>query len=195
MYLFVGLGNPGPTYAMNRHNIGFMAIDVIADNYDANPWQNRFQGQVTTLQGLGETILLCKPLTFMNLSAKCVAAVMQFYKIPLNHIYVFHDDLDLAPGKVKIKCGGGAAGHNGLLSLDRQIGPDYWRVRLGIGHPGFKSAVTSYVLGNFTSQETEDWVIPLLRAIAAEAPTLITVEPGAWLTKLNQRLRESSKGI
>lgn len=175
---------------MNRHNLGFMAVDVIAETYKANPWQNRFQGQITALQGESGTVLLCKPLTYMNLSARCVGAVMQFYKIPLNHIYVFHDDLDLAPGQVKLKRGGGAGGHNGLLSLDHQIGADYWRVRMGIGHPGHKSAVTSYVLGNFSGAETEDWVIPLLQALASEAPKLVKTEPGVWLANLHQKLKK-----
>lgn len=172
--LFVGLGNPGPSYAMNRHNIGFMAVDVIAESYNASPWRSRFQGHLAEAKLVDQRILLCKPLTYMNLSGACVAAAMRFYKIPLEKTYVFHDDLDLEPGRIKIKQGGGTGGHNGLASLDQHIGRDYWRVRIGIGHPGHKSAVTSYVLNNFSNNETEAWVIPTLQTIATDAPKLLT---------------------
>lgn len=187
MFLFVGLGNPGPSYSMNRHNIGFMAVDVIAESYGASPWKNRFQGHTTEAQVGNNRILLCKPLTYMNLSGRCVGEVMRFYKIPLEAIYVFHDDLDLAPGTVKLKKGGGTGGHNGLASLDQHLGRDYWRVRLGIGHPGHKEAVTPYVLGNFSHPE-EIWLIPLLQALAIEAPALLGSTPPDWLAKLNKRL-------
>jgi PTH1 family peptidyl-tRNA hydrolase len=188
MYLFVGLGNPGPSYAMNRHNFGFMAVDVIADSYRASPWKSRFQGHVAEVQLGDHRVLLCKPLTYMNLSGRCVGEAMRFYKIPLDSIYVFHDDLDLDPGKVKLKNGGGTGGHNGLASLEQHIGRDYWRVRLGIGHPGHKDAVTPYVLSNFSRKEEESSVIPLLHALAAEAPTLPGAAPASWIAQLNKRL-------
>jgi len=183
VFLFVGLGNPGPSYSLNRHNIGFMAVDVMAQSYGASPWKNRFQGHTAEAQIGDNRVLLCKPLTYMNLSGRCIGEAMRFYKIPLDAIYVFHDDLDLEPGKVKLKKGGGTGGHNGLASLDQYIGRDYWRVRLGIGHPGHKEGVTPYVLGNFSRQE-ETWVIPLLHALAMEAPTLPGATPAAWVARL-----------
>lgn len=185
MYLFVGLGNPGPEYALNRHNIGFMAIDTIAAMHNASSWKSRFQGLLAEVKLGNNRVLLCKPMTFMNLSGRCVGEVLRFFKIPLDHVWVFHDDIDLVSGHVKIKNGGGGGGHNGLASLDQSLGREYWRMRIGVGHPGHKDAVTKYVLSNFSAAEEEAWVIPLLHTIAKEVPQLlITNDPAAWIQQL-----------
>ncbi len=150
MLLWVGLGNPEPGMARNRHNIGFMALDTIAIRHGFSPWRARFKGLVCEGSVAGEKILALKPQTYMNASGESVQAAVAFYKLPTEAITAFHDELDLAPGKVRVKRGGGAAGHNGLRSMDRQLGsPDYWRVRLGIGHPGNKERVLGHVLGDF----------------------------------------------
>jgi peptidyl-tRNA hydrolase, PTH1 family len=170
--LWVGLGNPEPGTAANRHNIGFMALDVIATRHGFSPWRRRFKG--VTAEGTidGTRILALKPLTYMNLSGESVQEAAAFYKLPAEAIVAFHDELDLVPGKVRVKKGGGAAGHNGLRSMDRMLGtPDYWRVRLGIGHPGTKDRVLGYVLGNFGNAD-KSWLIPLLDAIADAAGLL-----------------------
>jgi peptidyl-tRNA hydrolase, PTH1 family len=170
--LWVGLGNPEPGMAANRHNIGFMALDVIATRHSFSPWRRRFKG--VTAEGTidGSKILALKPLTYMNLSGESVQEAAAFYKLPAEAIVAFHDELDLVPGKVRVKKGGGAAGHNGLRSMDRMLGtPDYWRVRLGIGHPGTKDRVLGYVLGNFGAAD-KSWLIPLLDAVADAAGLL-----------------------
>jgi len=183
MLLWVGLGNPEPGMARNRHNIGFMALDAIAHRHGFGPWRQRFKGLVCEGSLGGEKILALKPLTYMNESGSAVQAAAAFYKLESSAITAFHDELDLAPGKVRVKRGGGAAGHNGLRSMDRQLGtPDYWRVRLGIGHPGHKDRVTGYVLGDFAKAD-QDWVSRLLDAVADAAPLLAeglaTVQNGA----------------
>lgn len=150
MFLLVGLGNPGPEYALTRHNIGFMAIDALAA---AARFSSKFHGDTTALSIEDEKIILLKPMTFMNLSGKSVQAAAAFYKIPPSNIIVFHDELDLPLGKIRIKKGGGANGHNGLKDIDQMIGPEYWRVRLGIGHPGMKEQVHGHVLSRFTNDE------------------------------------------
>jgi peptidyl-tRNA hydrolase, PTH1 family len=171
MKLFVGLGNPGAQYALNRHNVGFMAVDAIAAAHDFPPWRKRFSGLASEAKLGGEQVLLFKPQTFMNDSGRAVGEAVRFYKLDLPDVIVFHDELDLAPGKVRVKAGGGVAGHNGLKSLTAHIGNDYVRVRIGIGHPGNKALVTSRVLQNFTKDEFA-WLEPLLGAIAEEAPYL-----------------------
>ncbi len=171
MKLFVGLGNPGAKYARNRHNIGFMAVEAIADAHGFGPWRSRFKGVVAEGRLGSEKVLLLKPETYMNLSGEAVQAALAFYKLAPADLVVFHDELDLAPGKVRVKTGGGTAGHNGLRSIGGQIGPDFMRVRLGIGHPGDKARVTGYVLGDFASDERE-WLDDLLRGIAEGAPAL-----------------------
>jgi PTH1 family peptidyl-tRNA hydrolase len=171
MKLFVGLGNPGREYAMNRHNVGFMAIDAIAATHDFPSWRKRFSGLAAEGKLDGEPVLLFKPQTFMNESGRAVGEVSRFYKLDLGDIVVFHDELDLAPGKVRVKVGGGVAGHNGLKSLTAHIGNDYVRVRIGIGHPGQKDRVTGHVLQNFAKAD-HTWLELLLAAIAAEAPFL-----------------------
>lgn len=170
MRLLVGLGNPGPQYAHTRHNIGFMAVDRIADAHNFPPYRSKFNALLTEGTLGGTKCLILKPQTFMNLSGQSVTEAAKFFKISVNDIIVFHDELDLAPGKLKIKTGGGHAGHNGLRSIQSHLGPDFTRVRLGIGHPGHKDAVSPYVLGNFA--KSDDWLDDLLRGIAKAAPDL-----------------------
>jgi len=169
MKLFVGLGNPGAQYALNRHNVGFMAVDAIAAAHDFPAWRKRFSGLASEGKLGGEQVLLFKPQTFMNESGRAVGEAVRFYKLDLSDVIAFHDELDLAQGKVRVNVGGGVAGHNGLKSLTAHIGNDYVRVRFGIGHPGNKALVTNHVLQNFTKAEL-DWLEPLLGAIAEEAP-------------------------
>lgn len=166
--LWVGLGNPGPQYAMHRHNIGFMAMDVIADMYRFSPPAKKFQGWVQEGRIGNHKILLLKPATFMNESGRSVRAALDFYKLSVEDITVFYDELDLPPMKVKVKQGGGAAGHNGIRSIIQHVGENFRRIRMGIGHPGHKDRVTGYVLGNFHKSEI-DALSDLLGAVAAEA--------------------------
>lgn len=172
MKLFAGLGNPGPAYSGHRHNIGFMALDRIAANHGFSPWRSRFQGLVAEGRLGQDKVILLKPQTFMNLSGQAVGAAMRFYKLAPADVVVFHDELDLAAGKIKVKQGGGNAGHNGLRSIDEHIGDDFRRVRIGIGHPGDKTRVTGHVLGDFAKAD-HDWLDPLLAAIAKSAGFLI----------------------
>ena len=173
MQLWVGLGNPGPQYALHRHNVGFMALDVLADVHGFGPVQKKFSGWVQEGRISGQKVLLLKPATYMNESGRSVGEALRFYKLGTEALTVFHDELDLAPFKVKVKQGGGTAGHNGLRSIDQHLGPDFRRVRLGIGHPGHKDRVTGYVLGNFAKNEMDD-LAGMLGAVAGEA---------AWLAK------------
>ena len=184
MLLWVGLGNPEPGMTRNRHNIGFMAVDAIAGRHGFSPWRQRFKG-VTAEGSVGGTkVLALKPLTYMNASGEAVQQAAAFYKLPLEAITAFHDELDLVPGKVRVKRGGGAAGHNGLRSMDRMLGsPDYWRVRLGIGHPGSKDRVTGHVLGDF-AKDDKDWLAALLDAVADAAPLLAGGKPEDFMTKV-----------
>lgn len=172
MLLFAGLGNPGGKYARNRHNAGMMAVEAIAERYRFGPPRRRFRG--VTRDGLiaGRKLVCLWPETFMNLSGQSVGEAMRFFRLNPTDIVVFHDELDLAPGKLRVKTGGGNGGHNGLRSVDAHIGPGYRRVRIGIGHPGTKELVTPYVLSDFT-REDEKWLAPLLGAIAREAEYLI----------------------
>ncbi len=184
MLLWVGLGNPEPGMARNRHNIGFMALDVIAHRHGFSPWRQRFKGLVAEGTVGGQKILALKPLTYMNASGESVQAAAGFFKLPPNAITAFHDELDLVAGKLRVKLGGGAAGHNGLRSMDRMLGgPDYWRVRLGIGHPGSKDRVLSYVLGDF-AKDDRDWLVALLDAVADAAPLLAGGKPADFMTKV-----------
>jgi PTH1 family peptidyl-tRNA hydrolase len=171
MKLFAGLGNPGSEYAGHRHNIGFMALDRIAADHGFGPWKRAFKGLVAEGRLGSEKVVLLKPETFMNLSGQSVQAAMAFYKLPLADITVFHDELDLAPGKVRVKHGGGHAGHNGLRSIHAQVGEAYGRVRLGIGHPGHKDLVAGYVLHNFAKAD-QDWLDDLMRGISDGAQAL-----------------------
>jgi len=172
MQLWVGLGNPGPQYAMQRHNVGFMAVAVIGEVHRFGPVQKKFQGWLQEGRIGSDKVLLLKPATFMNESGRAVGEAMRFYKLDISALTVFHDELDLAPFKVKVKQGGGHAGHNGLRSIDQHLGADFRRVRLGIGHPGHKDRVTGYVLGNFAKAEM-DPLSDMLGAISAEADRLV----------------------
>jgi peptidyl-tRNA hydrolase, PTH1 family len=184
MLLWVGLGNPEPGQARNRHNIGFMAIDVIAQRHGFGPWRNRFKGLVAEGGVAGHKIVALKPLTYMNDSGDSVQTAAAFYKLPPEAITAFHDELDLVLGKVRVKHGGGAAGHNGLRSIDRMLGsPDFWRVRLGIGHPGSKARVLSHVLGDFGKEERAG-VIAMLDAVAEAAPLLVEDRAEDFMTKV-----------
>jgi len=184
MQRWVGLGNPEPGMARNRHNIGFMAVDVIAERHGFSPWRQRFKGLVAEGIIAGEKILALKPLTYMNVSGESVQAAAAFFKIAPETIVAFHDELDLVPGKVRVKRGGGAAGHNGLRSMDRMLGtPDYWRVRLGIGHPGDKARVHGHVLGNF-AKDDEDWLTTLLAAVGDAASLLVQGKPEEFMTRV-----------
>ncbi len=171
MKLWTGLGNPGDKYARNRHNIGFMAMDTIAADHGFTPWKSKFQGLVAEGRLGGEKLILLKPMTFMNLSGQSVGEALRFHKLDSTDLTVFHDELDLAPGKVRVKSGGGHAGHNGLRSIHQHCSPAYDRVRLGIGHPGHKDAVPGYVLRDFPKADA-DWLDDLLRGISDGAVAL-----------------------
>jgi len=171
MQIFVGLGNPGPKYAENRHNIGFMAMDEIAQAHGFGPWRSKFQAQMTEGRLGNDKVILLKPETLMNLSGQSVGEAMRFYKLTADDVVVFHDELDLAPGKCRVKTGGGHSGHNGLRSIHQHIGEAYHRVRLGIGHPGHKDRVAGYVLSDFAKAE-QDWLDDLIRGIGRGAAKL-----------------------
>lgn len=187
MKLFVGLGNPGAGYARNRHNVGFMAVDAIAEAHGFPPWRGKFHGELAEGRLGPEKVLLLKPQTFMNLSGDSVQMVTTFYKLDPADVVVFHDELDLAPERVRVKVGGGHAGHNGLRSIAGHIGPDFMRVRLGIGHPGDKRLVTNYVLGDFARQEAP-WVEALMKGIAAGAPKLAEGDGSGFIAELGRHL-------
>ncbi|AWB49716.1 aminoacyl-tRNA hydrolase [Gemmobacter aquarius] len=187
MKLIVGLGNPGAKYAGNRHNIGFMALDRIAADHGFSPWKAQFKGLVAQGQLGAEKVLLLKPQTFMNVSGESVRPAMEFWKLTPADITVFHDELDLAPGKARVKAGGGHAGHNGLRSMHQHLGTDaYNRVRLGIGHPGHKDAVAAYVLNDFAKSE-QDWLDDLLRGISDGAEALANGDPTRFLNAIALR--------
>jgi PTH1 family peptidyl-tRNA hydrolase len=184
MLLLVGLGNPEPRYAGHRHNVGFMALDEIARRHDFGAWRNRFSSLICEGSLGGEKALLQKPQTYVNLSGHAVAQAMRFYKLPLQDLCVIHDELDLAAGKLRIKCGGGVAGHNGLRSIAEQLGSrDFRRVRIGIGHPGHKELVTGHVLGNFNAEDRQ-WLEPLLDALASAAPLLASGDDAGCMNKI-----------
>ncbi|MCC9620523.1 aminoacyl-tRNA hydrolase [Thalassospira sp. MA62] len=185
MFLVVGLGNPGSGYAANRHNIGFMAADELVRRHSFGPWRKKFQGQVAEGELNGQKVLVLKPETFMNLSGQSVGEVLRFYKIPVEDVIVLHDELDLPPGKLRVKRGGGHGGHNGLRSIDSHCGKEYRRVRLGIGHPGDKSRVHGHVLGDFSKSEQDGWLMTLLDAVAAEFPRLIKGDDGGFMSKVS----------
>jgi PTH1 family peptidyl-tRNA hydrolase len=183
MLLLVGLGNPGARYQGNRHNIGFMAADAIVRRHGFSSWKKRFQGE--TAEGVlgSERTLVLKPQTFMNESGRAVAEAARFFKLDLRDVVVLYDELDLAPGKVRVKTGGGAAGHNGIRSIDAHLGPEFRRVRLGIGHPGDKKLVLHYVLSDF-DRELDGWVKPTIEAVADAAPLLAEADDNKFMTKV-----------
>ncbi|MGE4220019.1 MAG: aminoacyl-tRNA hydrolase [Alphaproteobacteria bacterium] len=183
MLLLVGLGNPGPRYERNRHNIGFMAVDAIVRRHGFADWRGRFQGLAAEGTLGGSKVLALKPTTFMNESGRSVAEAARFFKLPPAAIAVIHDELDLALGKVRVKLGGGHAGHNGLRSIQAHLGPDYWRVRVGIGHPGDKDRVHGHVLGDFAKAD-EPLVGRLVDAIAEAAPLLASDGQNEFMSKV-----------
>jgi PTH1 family peptidyl-tRNA hydrolase len=187
MRLFVGLGNPGAKYAHNRHNIGFMALEQIASDHGFGPWRGKFHGAVSEGRLGGEKVVLLKPETFMNLSGQSVNAAMQFYKLTPDDTMVFHDELDLAPRKIRVKKSGGHAGHNGLRSIHQHIGADYGRVRMGIGHPGHKDRVSAYVLHDFAKADAQ-WLDDLLRGIGDGAPYLADGDSAKFLNAIGLRM-------
>jgi PTH1 family peptidyl-tRNA hydrolase len=188
MKLFVGLGNPGASYARHRHNVGFMALERIAERYGAGPWKKRFHGLTSEAQIGGRKVVLLKPQTFMNDSGRSVGEALRYLKLDEGDLYVFHDELDLAPGKLKLKTGGGNAGHNGLRSITAHIGNEYARVRIGIGHPGSKELVYGYVLHDFAKAD-QAWLSPLLDAIAGAAPRLASGDDARFLTDVARTLQ------
>ncbi|MFT4742499.1 MAG: PTH1 family peptidyl-tRNA hydrolase [Yoonia sp.] len=187
MKLIVGLGNPGAKYARNRHNIGFMAVDEIAAAHGFSPWRAKFQGQVSEGRIGSDKVILLKPETFMNLSGQAVGEAARFHKIDPADVIVFHDELDLAPAKIRVKTGGGHAGHNGLRSIHQHIGPDYDRVRMGVGHPGHKDAVAGYVLRDFPKADA-DWLDDELRGISDGVAHLVAGESAKFLNTIGLRL-------
>jgi PTH1 family peptidyl-tRNA hydrolase len=189
MLLLAGLGNPGPKHAGNRHNIGFMAADAIARRHSFSPWSKKFQGLVAEGVLAGEKTLLIKPQTFMNLSGQAVGEAMRFYKLDPSNLVVFYDELDLAPGKVRVKTGGGSGGHNGIRSIDQHVGTEYRRVRIGIGHPGAKPMVHGHVLGDFAKADSE-WLEPLLDSIADNAPLLVKDDGSSFMNRVTLDLRD-----
>ena len=184
MLLWVGLGNPGAEHARQRHNIGFLAVERIAARHRFGPWRKRFKGEVAEGEIGRARVLLLKPQTYMNASGDSVQAAAAFHKIAAADITAFHDELDLAPGRVRVKTGGGAAGHNGLRDMTRALAtPDFGRVRLGIGHPGHKDRVTGHVLGNFAKPDAE-WLERLLDAVADAAPLLAEGKAPDFMTRV-----------
>lgn len=189
MLLFVGLGNPGAKYADNRHNVGFMAADAIARRHSFSPWTRKFQAEIAEGRLDGEKVLLIKPQTFMNLSGQAVGEAMRFYKIDPSAVTVFYDEIDLEPGKVRVKKGGGAGGHNGIRSLDQHIGKDYRRVRIGVGHPGVREMVHGHVLGDFAKADRE-WLDVLLDAIADNAGLIAGNDDSSFMNRITLALRD-----
>lgn len=188
MRLFVGLGNPGAKYARNRHNIGFMAVDQIARRHGFSPWRRRFQGEASEGALDGERVILLKPTTYMNESGRAVQEAVNFYKLSASDVTVFQDELELPPAKLRVKIGGGIAGHNGLRSISGHIGNEYRRVRLGIGHPGVKELVHPYVLSDFAKEDAA-WVIALCEAMADNASVLAAGKDATFQNKVHLALQ------
>lgn len=192
MLLIAGLGNPGAKHQNHRHNVGFMAADAIARRHSFAPWHKKFKAELAEGRIAGEKVLLIKPQTFMNLSGQSVGEAMRFYKLGPADLIVFYDELDLAPGKVRVKTGGGHGGHNGIRSLDAHCGKDFRRVRIGIGHPGDKHKVTGHVLGDFAKADRE-WTVPLLDAIADNAELLVSGDDSSFMNRLSLAVAPVSK--
>jgi peptidyl-tRNA hydrolase, PTH1 family len=183
MRLLVGLGNPGTSYANNRHNVGFTALDAIAKRYAFSSWRKRFQGVFAEGTMDSEKVIALKPTTYMNLSGQSVGEAVRFFKIDPNDVIVVYDEIELAPGKVRVKRGGGSAGHNGIKSIDAHIGTDYWRVRLGVGRPPGVQDVSNHVLQNFTKADMT-WLNPFLEAVANSVPLLVAGDENKFMTKV-----------
>ena len=190
--LIAGLGNPGPSYLRNRHNVGFMVTDVIHESYEFGPWRKRFEGAISEGMLARRKTYLLKPATYMNESGRSVGAAARFFKLTPESIVVVHDEIDLAAGKLRTKAGGGDAGHNGLRSITATLGPDYRRVRIGVGHPGDKERVHGHVLENF-SKADEEWLVPLLSAIAKAAPFLAKDDDAGFMNKVAVTLNPPPK--
>lgn len=188
MLLLVGLGNPGAEYRDNRHNVGFMAVDAIHRRFAFPPFRKKFEGEASESVLGEERTLILKPMTYMNESGRSVGAAVRFYKVEPSDVVVFHDEIDLAPGKLRVKTGGGVAGHNGLRSIAAHIGPDFRRVRIGVGHPGDKDRVHGHVLSDFAKADRE-WLEKTIEAIAEAAPTLAARNDAAFTTKLGLILK------
>ena len=192
MKLLVGLGNPGGKYEQNRHNAGFMAVDAIASYYNAPSWRKRFQGGATEVEIGGQKCLLLKPTTYMNESGRAVAEAVRFYKVAPGDVIVFHDELDLEPGKIRVKTGGGHAGHNGLRSISAHIGNEFRRVRIGVGHPGNREVVVHYVLHDFARADRE-WLEPLFEAMAKSAGLLVAGQDAKFMNDVARLTRPAAK--
>ncbi|MBT3910306.1 MAG: aminoacyl-tRNA hydrolase [Rhodospirillaceae bacterium] len=187
MLLVAGLGNPGAEYANNRHNIGFMAVDEVVRRHGFSPFRSKFQGELAERNLGGEKVLILKPMTFMNESGRSVLAAMSFYQIAPEDVLIIHDEIDLAGGKVRIKRGGGHAGHNGLRSIHSHIGPNYGRVRLGVGHPGEKGKVAGHVLKDFAKAD-HVWLDPLIDGFGEHFPKLVDGDDGHFMTKIAEAI-------
>lgn len=187
MRLLVGLGNPGSGYANNRHNLGFVTVDALVDRYSLGTWRSKFQGLMTEGKLGGDKVAVFKPMTFMNESGRAMREIVDFYKLDLDDVFVFFDEIELAPGKVRVRKGGGHAGHNGIRSLISHIGGDFWRVRMGVGHPGNKDRVSGYVLQDFAKTDAK-WVDALVDATVHAAPLLIEGDHNRFMTDVAQDL-------
>lgn len=181
--LIVGLGNPGADYSFNRHNIGFMVVDSLSQEPQASAWQKKFKGKIAKTSLDGISLLLFKPMTYMNLSGEAVQQALQFYKITPENIVVIHDDIDLLSGQIKVKQGGGAGGHNGLKSLDQHIGKNYWRIRIGVGRPEHQGDVSNFVLSNFAKSDIE-WIKKIIDSIPNALPLLLDGDTSAFVKKM-----------
>lgn len=187
MLLLVGLGNPGPRHAQNRHNIGFMAVDEIVRRHSFAPWRKRFQAEVAEGRLGGEKALAMKPQTYMNESGRAVGEALRFFKLEPEQVVVLYDEIDLAPSKLRVKCGGGTGGHNGIRSIEAHIGKEFWRVRLGVGHPGQKDLVHSHVLNDFAKAD-QPWVEKLLDAVAVEIPSLAQGDAPRFMSRVAETI-------
>ena len=184
MRLIVGLGNPGPDYARNRHNIGFMAADAIVRRHRFSPWREKFSSEIADGEFASGRALVLKPMTYMNESGSSVAQAARFFKVPVENIVVLHDEIDLAPGKIRVKKGGGHAGHNGLRSIDDHLGADFVRVRIGVGRPADPEHVADYVLSDFSKAEYQGWVEKLVEALAEQAPLLLAGDDSGFMSRV-----------
>jgi PTH1 family peptidyl-tRNA hydrolase len=190
--LFVGLGNPGQKYARNRHNVGFMAVDRIAERHGLSSWRRRFEGEAAEGSIGNERVLMLKPATYMNDSGRSVVQAVRFHKLDLADVIVIHDEVDLAPGRIKVKTGGGNAGHNGLRSISAHIGNDYVRLRIGVGHPGVKELVPNWVLHDFVKADAK-WLDPLIAAVAEAAPYLAMGQAPRFQSEVARLLQPEKK--
>ncbi|WP_336279473.1 aminoacyl-tRNA hydrolase [Bartonella sp. CB175] len=188
MWLIAGLGNPGLQYQNNRHNIGFMAVDAIYQSFSFSPWSKKFQAEISNGLINNDKVFLIKPQTFMNLSGQAIGEILRFYKLDLKNLIVIYDELDLPPGKVRVKVGGGSNGHNGIKSVISHCGTDYCRVRLGIGHPGSKELVHQHVLGNFTESD-QKWLFPLLDTLTKNITALINGDHNLFMNEVSRTMK------